>query len=261
MRPLVVVSKDNAASQNIKSAILRLEEPEEMGGGFWSASDFDIAEYPGSIVEIIPSHDAEYYIFASTHRSASNMPSLTVHTPGNWGPAELGGKERCLNNAYAGKVKIVAQEMARLAPQLPGWSVSVEVDHHGPTLSKPVMFVEIGSSEAEWGIPEAGKIAAQAIIAAVRNTRVWPAYVGFGGTHYAAKFGGKILDGEISFGHIISGYALEKYGCDGGRILQAMNKNDAKIECALLDWKGIKGERRKELIEALDRMKIAWKKA
>ena len=261
MRPLVVVSKDNAASQNIKSAILRLEEPEEMGGGFWSASDFDIAEYPGSIVEIIPSHDAEYYIFASTHRSASNMPSLTVHTPGNWGPAELGGKERCLNNAYAGKVKIVAQEMARLAPQLPGWSVSVEVDHHGPTLQRPVLFAEIGSGEAQWKNPVAGEIVARSIIAAIRDRREFECHIGFGGTHYAPKFTPKILGGEIAMGHIISGYALQRDGTDVEMAQQAFRRNVERMEGALVDWKGIKGGARAKLVSVLEEAGIPWSKA
>ena len=261
MKPLVVISKENMASQNIKSALLSLESFKEKKGFFFEGSDFDMAEYPGSIIEIVPTHEAEYYIFASTHRSESRTPCFTVHTPGNWGSADMGGSPNTLNAAMPARLKAAALKLKELSPGSLGWQVSVEVDHHGPTLSKPVMFVEIGSSEAEWGIPEAGKIAAQAIIAAVRNTRVWPAYVGFGGTHYAAKFGGKILDGEISFGHIISGYALEKYGCDGGRVLQAMNKNSEKAVCALLDWKGIKGEARRELCALLDRMEIKWEKA
>ena len=135
------------------------------------------------------------------------------------------------------------------------------MDHHGPTLSKPVMFAEIGSSAVQWEVTEAGNIVAQAIVAAIKNERVWPAYVGFGGTHYAPKFTPKIVDGEISLGHIISGYALEKYGMDGGRVLQAMGKNSEKIENALIDWKGIKGERRRQLVALLDSMEIKWKKA
>lgn len=85
MRALVVISKENAASQNIKGSLLQMERFEQKPEGLLSSKFFDMAEYPGSIVEIVPAHDADYYIFASTHRSASNTPGFSVHTPGNWG--------------------------------------------------------------------------------------------------------------------------------------------------------------------------------
>ncbi|MCX6773176.1 MAG: hypothetical protein NTV88_05420, partial [Candidatus Micrarchaeota archaeon] len=247
MKPLVVISKENIASQNIKSALMQLEAFKEKKGFFYEGADFDMAEYAGNIIEIVPTHDAECYIFASTHKSESKTPCFTVHTPGNWGNADMGGEQRMLNIAMPARLKTAALKMKELsAASSLGWQVSVEVDHHGPTLNKPVMFAEIGSSEEQWKNPEAGLIVAQAIIAAIRNTNVWPAYVGFGGTHYAAKFGGRMLDEGVTFGHIISGYALEKYSADGGRVLQAMNKNSEKIVCALLYWKGIKGDTRRE---------------
>ncbi len=261
MKPLVVIASENAASLNIKEALLGMGKLEAAGRGFWSAPDFDMAEYPGSIVGIVPAHDAEYYVFASTHRSESGTPCFTVHTPGNWGNADLGGSPNTLNAAMPSRLKAAARKMKELSAASLGWQVSVEVDHHGPTLKKPVMFAEIGSSEAQWKVEEAGSIAAQAIVAAIKNERAWPAYVGFGGTHYAPKFTPKILEGEIALGHIISGYALEKYGMDGGRVLQAMGRNSEKIERALIDWKGIGGEGRRSLVALLDKMEIKWEKA
>jgi len=261
MKPLVVISRDNPASLNIKSALLTLEKLTEKKGWFWEGVDFDIAEYSGSIIEIAPEHDAEYYVFASTHRSESGKACFTAHTPGNWGDADMGGRPQTLNVAMPGRLKAAAQKMKELSSGSLGWPVSIEVDHHGPTLSKPVMFAEIGSSEAEWNVPEAGMIVAKAIIAAIRQPCECAAYVGFGGTHYAPKFTPKVVDGGIALGHIVSGYALEKYGVDGGRLLQAMNKNAGKINCALIDWKGIKGERRRQLVELLDKMEISWEKA
>ena len=261
MKPLVVIARENPASRNIKEALVALEKFDAKGDGFWAGPDFDMAEYPGSIVEMMPAHDAEYYVFASTHRSESRQPCLTVHTPGNWGSADLGGQPQMLNVAMPCRLKAAAQKMRQLSTASLGWPVSIEVDHHGPSLQRPVMFAEIGSSEEQWEVKEAGSIAAQAIVAAIRNEQVWLSYAGFGGTHYAPKFAPKILDGEIALGHIISGYALEKYGLDGGRILQAMGKNEGKIESALIDWKGIKGESRRQLVALLDRMEIKWEKA
>ena len=196
MRPQVVISKENPASQNIKSALLELFEPEQKEEGFWSAEGFDIAEYSGSIIEIVPSRDAEYYIFASTHKSKSNAKSLTVHTPGNWDAADMGGKPRMLNTALPVQLKAAAMEMARLAPALPGWQVSVEVDHHGPTLARPVMFAEIGSTENEWAVPEAGKIVAQSIAAAIACRQEFEVKIGFGGHALRAEIHPENIAGQ-----------------------------------------------------------------
>ena len=261
MRPLVVIAGANAASLNIKSALLGLEKFELKEERFWSAADFDMAEYPGSIVEIVPSHDAECYIFASTHKSASNARSLTVHTPGNWGDADLGGQPRTLNVTCPNRLKAAAQKMHELVGQLPGWQVSVEVDHHGPSLSRPVMFTEIGSTEEEWKNPVAGSIVAQAIVAATRNGKAWPCYAGFGGTHYAPKFTPKILQGNLAFGHLVSGYSLERAAPDAEMALQAFSKNSPKASGALVDWKGLKGTARAALVSVLESCGIPWEKA
>jgi D-aminoacyl-tRNA deacylase len=260
MKPLVVISKPNAASQNIKGAILKLENPADEGG-FWRGADFDMAEYDGEITRIEPEHGADYYVYASTHRSAAGTPSFTVHTPGNWGSAEMGGREKTLNTSLPSRMKAAAQELARLSAASLGWPVSIEADHHGPTLEKPLMFVEIGSGEAHWGAREAGEIAARAILAAIRNTRTWQVHIGFGGSHYAPKFGPMVISGNEAFGHIISGYALEKYGLDESRLMQAMVKNAEKPAGAMIDWKGVKGGVKAELKRALDSLSVPWSRA
>jgi len=262
MRPLVVIAQGNPASLNVKNALLSLlPQLERQGDGFWSSPLFDMAEYPGRIIDIVPSHDAECYIFASTHRSESAKPCFTAHTPGNWGNADMGGSPRTLNVASAARLAAAVQKMKGLSDASTlKWEVAVEVDHHGPTLSKPVLFVEIGSSEKEWGIPEAGAICAQGIIAAAAAAPVSEACVGFGGTHYCPKFTRTILSGT-PLGHIISGYSLERDGISEEMVRQAIERNDCKITRALLDWKGIKGERRRELVACLDGMEIKWEKA
>lgn len=261
MRPQIVIAEGNAASENIRDNLLRLEKFEGSDGKIWPAEEFDMAQYEGSIVEIVPSRDAEYYVFASTHRSSSNSASLTVHTPGNWGEAALGGMPRTLNTAFASKLKLAAQKLAELAPALPGWQVSVEVDHHGPTLERPVLFVEIGSTENEWKNPVAGEIAAKAILAAVKSTETFQTHVGFGGSHYAPKFTPRILGSGAAFGHIVSGYSLERDGVDEEMVRQALEKNVEKIESAMIDWKGIKKEQKDRLIAILESLGVKWEKA
>jgi D-aminoacyl-tRNA deacylase len=172
----------------------------------------------------------------------------------------MGGLPRTLNTALPFQLKAAAQKMAQLAASL-GWQVSVEADHHGPSLLRPAMFAEIGSSEEEWKLPEAGKIAAQAIIAAIECKESFPVRIGFGGTHYAPKFSPKIISGPYAFGHIISGYSLEESLPDAEMVMQAFEKNIPKPECAVLDWKGMKGAVRTKLASVLDECGIPWEKA
>jgi D-aminoacyl-tRNA deacylase len=212
-------------------------------------------------VEIVPTHDADCYIFASTHKSESAKPCFTAHTPGNWGEGGLGGSPKTLNIASASRLAAAVKRMKELSDASPlKWEVAVEVDHHGPTLSKPVLFVEIGSSEREWGIEEAGRICAQGAIAAAKAAPVSEAAIGFGGTHYCPKFTHTVLSGT-PLGHIISGYSLERSGVEEGMVRQAIERNDCMITRALLDWKGIKGARRAELVACLERLGVKWEKA
>lgn len=259
MKPLVVISEINPASQNIKSALLQMEGLEAGEQGFWECAGFCMAEYPEEIIRIVPKHDAGYYIYASTHRSSSNTPAFTAHTPGNWGGADLGGEPRTLNVALGSKVKAAAQRMKELNNL--GWQVAIEADHHGPTIGKPLLFVEIGSTEKEWNDARAGKIAAGGILAAIRSTDAPPCYAGFGGSHYAPKFAPRILDGKEAFGHIISGYALERDGADEGMVRQALEKNEGGIAGVMVDWKGIKQEPKQKLISILDSLGMKWMKA
>jgi len=261
MAPLVVISSENEASRNILRSLLSSGIGlVEKGTRFWSCPLLDVAEYDGLIVDIVPEHDADCYIFASTHKSESARPCFTAHTPGNWGEAGLGGKPCTLNVASAARVAAAVKKMKELSDTSLGWEVAVEVDHHGPTLEKPVLFVEIGSSEKEWSVPEAGRICAQGVIAAAQAAPVAEACIGFGGTHYCPKFTRTVLSGT-PLGHIISGYSLERDGVSEGMVKQAIDRNDCKISRALLDWKGIKGERRRELVGCLERLGIKWEKA
>jgi D-aminoacyl-tRNA deacylase len=102
-------------------------------------------------------------IFLSKHCAASGKASLTVHPIGiPWcaDAADHGGfPGRCSppSERIAPLYRFLLSECKRrnLNEQ---FEVTLEATHHGPFVSVPACFVEIGSSEAEWGIPEAGDI-------------------------------------------------------------------------------------------------------
>lgn len=111
-------------------------------------------------------------IFLSKHSAASGQPSLTVHPigipyltsnlrgggiPGRCAPANplAALLYRAIYSAWG------SWELQALKEQ---FTVTLEATHHGPFSNLPCAFIEIGSTEAQWGIPEAGELWAQTLI-------------------------------------------------------------------------------------------------
>src|SRR4030042_5193910 len=95
--------------------------------------------------------DLSLIVFISRHSSASGTPTLSVHTPGNFGAAELGGLPRTVSVSPATTMQTALKALMRINQEMQlGYEVSYECTHHGPSLSVPSMFVELGSSEQQW---------------------------------------------------------------------------------------------------------------
>lgn len=143
--------------------------------------------------------DADLIIFLSRHTSAHPAPALTVHVTGNFGEPAFGGEARTLAPAAPAMMHAVLRGLAAHAPA--GYRVSYEATHHGPTaLSAPSLFVEIGSTEAEWNDPAAADAAARAVLEASPGPVI--PLIGFGGTHYAVRQTAIALSSRGAFGHI-----------------------------------------------------------
>lgn len=145
-------------------------------------------------------------VFLSRHRAASGQRSLTVHPIGNWGKADYGGRERTVVPAAPHLMTSLLRQMKREAAGL-DFEVTFEVTHHGPYLTTPTLFIEIGSSEATWG----DRDAADAIARTLQNVDVSvnPVAMGIGGGHYAPRFTEASLGKKVSFGHMLPNYAFD----------------------------------------------------
>ncbi|MGD1060097.1 MAG: D-aminoacyl-tRNA deacylase [Methanomassiliicoccales archaeon] len=150
--------------------------------------------------------DVESIVFLSRHRAASGIPTLTVHPIGNFGKAEFGGKEGALVPSSPDMMTSCLRTLQRNARGL-GFQVSFEVTHHGPLLTTPTMYIEIGSAEGDWGHVKA----AEAIAATLIETEVMeaPKAIGVGGGHYAPRFSELVTTKKVSFGHMIPGYVCD----------------------------------------------------
>jgi D-aminoacyl-tRNA deacylase len=147
-------------------------------------------------------------------------------------------------------MKSILMEMKCLVEQKGlKYDVTLEVTHHGPTeLSVPSLYAEIGSTEVQWEDPDAGEVAAKAILA-VSLEKV-PVALGFGGGHYAMRQTGLLLETEVSFGHNFPKYQLEFV--DEALIRQSIEKS--KADFAYFDRKSMKSEDRNRISEVLEKL-------
>jgi D-aminoacyl-tRNA deacylase len=189
-------------------------------------------------------------VFLSRHKSMSGTPTLSVHTPGNLGKADLGGLPRTVSISPASGMKEALKEMKTAQEEMGlEYEVSYECTHHGPSLNVPTMFVELGSSEKQWLDPEAAEAVARSALAAASAETGHPVVLGIGGPHYNMKFTRKALETETAFGHIVPKYAISEL--DSEILRQCIARTLETVEKAVLDWKGITGADKNRLLSLL----------
>jgi D-aminoacyl-tRNA deacylase len=223
--------------------------------------EFAICEFDLEIVHIEPDFSSELFVYASTHRSEVPRPCFTVHIPGNWGAADLGGQMRTLNIADACAMKAILLAMQKYSAKSNlGWPVYLEVDHHGPTIPSPLCFAEIGSSVAEWQNEVAGEVVAKSIMEGLRSTKKYEVALGFGGGHYSPAFTKIMLDENApAIAHVLPKYRIN--GFDAQMLAQAIEKSTVKPTRAIIDWKGLDKPGREKVIGLLKEAGMEWEKA
>ncbi len=189
-------------------------------------------------------------VFLSRHKSVSGKPTLSVHTPGNLGKADLGGLPRTVSVSPASAMKAALKAM-KIAQEEMGleYEVCYECTHHGPSLNVPTMFAELGSSEKQWVDQDAAEAVARGALAAASAETVCPTALGVGGPHYNAKFTRKALETETAFGHIVPKYVVKEL--DSEVLQQCIGRTVEPVKKAILDWKGITGADKNQLLKLL----------
>ena len=139
--------------------------------------------------------------------------------------------------------------------ELKGFEVEIEATHHGPYLEKPCLFIEIGSSEKEWGDEKAGEIIAKVILEIVKNKKRFKSCIVLGGGHYNKVARKLMLDTEYAVGHICPKHSLENL--DEELLKQMIKRSDDTIELAVLDWKGL-GKEKQRIISLLEKLEIKY---
>lgn len=270
---LIVASSKDVASVNIAKQILSHYSFEKSTESFRDNPVY-ATKIDGREVKLITLKEESIYaqnltesftpeliIFVSRHSSTSGTPTLSVHTPGNLNEAKMGGIPRKVSVSPANAMKDALGVMMRLKEEMSlNYKVSYECTHHGPSLNVPTMFAELGSSPKQWRDLKAAEAVAHAAMEAVSKfgRSQAAAVLGIGGPHYNEKFTQMALKGEIAFGHMIPKYAISSL--DVEILKQCVERTLERVEFAVLDWKGIKGEHKPKLVEMLNEIGVSIRK-
>ncbi|OQX21247.1 MAG: hypothetical protein BWK75_03505 [Candidatus Altiarchaeales archaeon A3] len=252
MSKIVLYSHQDIAGENI-AKFLKVDNIEIFG---IDEKVINLNDLPSEIYNMAGAK-IDLIIVASRHKSESKMPTLCVHSPGNFNDAKLGGNEKSLSIAPALYIRKAILEFKKEKEKnlnLVNYDVTLEVTHHGPTLNLPVMFVEVGSSEEQWNNLNACEVAGNVIkdlYGTNLNKKNTTIAIGIGGNHYAGKFTKILLNEEIAFGHI-----MPKYNFNGEMIEQMISKTIPKPEIALIDWNGLNSEQRNKTIKKLNEINL-----
>jgi D-aminoacyl-tRNA deacylase len=182
----------------------------------------------------------EYYVFVSRHSSAMGLPSLTAHFPGNFGSdTSRGGRPRELAYTFPALLKAYLKRLWDRRSDAPGYQVALEATHHGPTgLDRPVLFVEIGSTEREWRDPAAARLVSRVLMETLSSSPdSGTAGIGLGGPHYSEKFLRILVASDHALGAVASKHVLGSL--DDEMLHQMVSKSVQKVEAGFVDWKGL----------------------
>ena len=216
---LIVTSKEDIASMNIREHLLRGWSWKEVGAfedapihtfqDFLMVAIQDIHLDRDRIDEQVmkkTGKEFEVAIFASRHRSESKIPTLTVHPIGNFSKAEFGGLDRTLVKASPHLMTSSLRTLKEKADELE-FNISLEATHHGPYLDTPSFFIEIGSDESFWTHQKAAEVIADVIMNV--EEKKGKVLLCAGGGHYAPRFTDLAMENEVSIAHMAANYALD----------------------------------------------------
>jgi D-aminoacyl-tRNA deacylase len=189
---------------------------------------------------------ADVFIFLSKHKSHSSIPTLTCHFTGNFSADNsYGGNPRQIAISYPSLQKAYLKAITAAArKKVSEYEVIIEATHHGPTsLNKPVLFVELGSSEKQWADENAAAVICDTLLDILHKGFEHCQNVGIalGGTHYPKKFNKLLLESKFGLAAVASKHNLE--AIDDAMLKQMVEKSVEKVTHIVLDSKGLGREK------------------
>ncbi|HXG05732.1 MAG TPA: D-aminoacyl-tRNA deacylase [Nitrososphaera sp.] len=197
--------------------------------------------------------DAISFIFLSKHKSDSQIPTLTCHCTGNFAGNPYGGNPRQMAVAYPSLQKAYLKAITAARSRVPGYEIVIEATHHGPTsLKKPLLFVELGSSEKQWSDNTAAEVICETLLQLLDNgiERCEKIGVALGGTHYPTKFNKLLLESQFGLAAVASKHNLESI--DEQLLNHMIERSVEKVTHIIMDSKGL-GSQKERMIEMAEK--------
>lgn len=262
----IVVSKEDIGGMNIYSRLLENFDFKETERAYRGNSFYESKKAGLQLILIDSMHifsnnldelNTEFIIFATRHSSKSGKPTLSVHPVGNWGKAELGGKDRTIVKTSSALMKSYLRGLKEQQEQKNlEFEVSYEVTHHGPFLETPCCFIEIGSTEKQWRNEKAGLAVAETIMEKTSFPECKTS-IGIGGLHYNPHFTQIALSTEYAFSHMCPKYALPNF--DGKMLEKAINASIEGVQEIIVEYKGL-GQEKQRILSLLEKQSLPVKK-
>lgn len=195
--------------------------------------------------------DYDGFVFLSKHAAESGVLSLTCHSTGNFSDAKFGGNPRQVAIPHPHLQKQYLKALWENREMFPEFQIIMEATHHGPTaLSKPTIFIEIGTTEKQWTNKDLCNSVANIVNSVFENTiKESPVAIAFGGTHYPEKFTNELIHGKFALGTVVPKHALE--GLDEKLFYHILSRNNM-AKTALLEWDSL-GPNKQKLLSLLEK--------
>lgn len=189
------------------------------------------------------------FVFLSRHSAESGKLALTCHTTGNFDEARFGGNPRQVAIPMPSLQKRYMKMLWERRADFRDFDITLETTHHGPTaLSKPTIFVEVGTTEQQWNDTDLCRSVAAILHSTLHKTDQYQMAVGFGGTHYPKKFTEQVIHGQYAIGTIVPKRAL---GYVNESMLAHILARNYDTRTALLDWNSM-GKYRRDIVRMLE---------
>jgi D-aminoacyl-tRNA deacylase len=210
--------------------------------------------------EVMP-REVDFYVVLSRHKSEAGVKSYTTHATGNFTDETVaGGRPKELGIAHPKAMWFLLRALYRVARTKPDrslYEISYEATHHGPTnLTKPLVFIEIGSSEEEWRDPLNHEVVGEAVLELLKTSTLdinCQPVIGIGGGHYPRKHTELALSEDVCYGHIASKHSI-KY-LNEAMLKQMVDKTHGGVIGIVVEKKGV----RRELRDLIEEFAKSWR--
>ena len=243
---LLVAYQDDPAGHNMAKF---LSKEMIQDGDVFRGKYYDLVIIPTPAISadwLEEKYDYDGFVFLSKHAAESGVLALTCHSTGNFSEAKFGGNDREVAIPHPYLQKAYLQTLKKNQSKFPEFQITIEATHHGPTaLTKPSMFIEIGTTEKQWNdVSLCDSVASLVHEAMTQPVKENPVAICFGGTHYPLKFTNELLEGRYALGTVTPKHALDTL--DGALFSHIMTQNSL-AKAALLDWRGLGSNKQKVL--------------